>query len=46
MVMLSGGGVVVVDSADSSPRQGTSSRLAKYGLELEHQRTLEMGGIG
>jgi hypothetical protein len=40
MIALSGGGVVVEDSADPSPREGTS-----YGLELEHQRSLEMEGI-
>jgi hypothetical protein len=48
MVMLSGGGVLTVlveDSADSSPREGASNCLAKCGLEPEHQRTLEMGGI-
>jgi hypothetical protein len=43
--MLSGGGVVVDDSADSSPRVGTSDCLEKYALEPEHRRSLEMGGI-
>jgi hypothetical protein len=36
----------VDDSADSSPRACTSSCSQRYGLEPEHQRSLEMGGIG
>jgi hypothetical protein len=37
---------VVDDSTDSSLRVGASNCLEKYGLEPEHQRSLEIGGIG